>query len=327
MSSGTSDKKSDRSVATKPAKSGVTVKAPRKIKKPKYQSFRLQKRIAPQGTKLPSAFALMRQSLMTLRQNWKVFGMIVVLYAVVNFVVVKGFSAGINVSDVKETLSTMFDGRAGSLLSGLSLFVYMIGTSGTDSTGTAGAYQFTWMIVVSLAIIWGLRQAHANKRFTVRDAFYGGMYPFIPFILVLLVVALQFLPAILGGILYTSIVSGGIAATAIESLLWGLIFAILIVVSLYMLTAAIFALYIVCLPDMRPMKALRSARELVVTRRWTVVRKLAFLPLFLLIAGAIIVVPFIIFAAPVASWVFFIVSMLSLAVLHSYLYTVYRSLL
>ena len=57
-----------------------------------------------------------------------------------------------------------------------------------------------------------------------------------------------------------------------------------------------FALYIVTLPDMTPMKALRSARELVRYRRWTVLRKVLFLPLMLLVVAAIIMVPIIILA-------------------------------
>jgi len=307
--------------------SSATTGKPRKIKKAQYKSFSLQKRIGQQGATLPSAFKLMGSALRILRHNWRLFGLIVLIYGVINYVVVQGFSGGLNINEIKGTLSSLFSGKAGSILAGLSLFVYMIGTSGMQTNSTTGAYQFFWIVIISLALIWALRQVYAGKRIRVRDAFYNGMYPFIPFLLVLLVVALQFVPAILGGILYTSVVNGNLAATDIETAIWMVVFAITILITLYMLTSALFALYIVCLKDMTPMKALRSARQLVATRRWLVLRKIVFLPIALFVGGAVCVVPFIIFFAPLALPVFLLVTMAGLAVLHSYLYALYRSLL
>ena len=89
------------------------------------------------------------------------------------------------------------------------------------------------------------------------------MYPLIPFILVLLVCCLQLLPLIIGSSLYSLVVSNGIAVQPIEKFVWALLFASLALLSLYMITSSLFALYISTLPDMTPMKALRSARELV----------------------------------------------------------------
>jgi phosphatidylglycerophosphate synthase len=75
------------------------------------------------------------------------------------------------------------------------------------------------------------------------------------------------------------------------------------------------------------MKALRSARELVRYRRWTILRKVLFLPLLLLIVTAIMMVPVISVVTPLAQWVFFILMMAAIAVVHSYMYTLYRELL
>jgi hypothetical protein len=94
-----------------------------------------------------------------------------------------------------------------------------------------------------------------------------------------------------------------------------------------MISSSLFALYIVTLPDMTPMKALRSARELVRHRRWTVLRKILCLPLILLVAGAVIMLPIIIVLTPLAQWVFFLLTMLALVAAHAYMYTLYRELL
>jgi hypothetical protein len=94
-----------------------------------------------------------------------------------------------------------------------------------------------------------------------------------------------------------------------------------------MVSSSIFALYIVTLPDVTPMQALRSARELVRYRRWSIARKVLFLPVSLLVIAAVIMVPVILLVTPASEWVFFILSMLSIAVIHSYMYSLYRELL
>jgi len=142
-----------------------------------------------------------------------------------------------------------------------------------------------------------------------------------------LVVGLQLVPLGVGSALYSTVINNGIAVTVVEKIIWGLLFFVLAVLSLYMLSSSLFALYIVTLPDMTPFKALRSARELVRYRRWTVLRKIIFLPLGLLLLAAIVVVPVIIFITPAAQWVFFVCTMAGLALVHSYMYNLYRELL
>src|SRR5690606_28518012 len=118
--------------------------------------------------------------------------------------------------------------------------------------------QMLLLLIASLAIIWALRKTHGDVKVRARDAFYQGMYPLIPFILVLLVIGLQLLPLLLGSSLYSLVTTNGIAVHAIEQTAWLLLFGGLSLLSLYMLSSSLFALYIVTLPNMTPMKALRS---------------------------------------------------------------------
>jgi hypothetical protein len=94
-----------------------------------------------------------------------------------------------------------------------------------------------------------------------------------------------------------------------------------------MVSSSVFALYIVTLPDVTPMQALRSARELVRHRRWSIARKVLFLPVSLLVIAAAIMIPVILLLTPASEWAFFVLSMFSLAVIHSYMYGLYRELL
>jgi hypothetical protein len=182
-------------------------------------------------------------------------------------------------------------------------------------------------LITSLAVIWALRQTLLGKKNRVRDAYYRGMYPLVPFLLVLLVIALQLLPLLIGSTIYSIVLSNGIAVHAWEKIAWSGLFAGLTVITLYLISSSIFALYAVTIPDTTPMNALRSARQLVQGRRWVVIRKLLALPVLLLIAAAIIMLPIILVVTPLAPWIFFLLTMLSLTVMHTYLYLLYRELL
>ena len=94
-----------------------------------------------------------------------------------------------------------------------------------------------------------------------------------------------------------------------------------------MITASIFAMYIVTLPDMTPIKALKSARGLVQYRRWEVMRKLLFLPIITVIIGVILLVPIVMFLTPVAEPVFLVFSSSLIVLAHAYVYGLYKELL
>lgn len=304
----------------------VAKKAPRKLKRPQYKTFKLQQRIKTiEAT--PSAFKITKMAATLLWQNKKLFAGIAVIYGALNILLVRGLTGSLDVASLKSQLDQVFNGQLGQLGSSLAVFAVLVGSSGSGVSSSASVYQAVLILVVSLAVIWSLRQRLAGAPVRMRDGFYRGMYPLVPFILVLIVVGLQLLPMVVGASLYSLVMSGGIAVYAIEKVFWLLLLILLSLLSLYMICSSLFALYIVTLPDMTPMKALRSARELVRHRRWPILRKLLFLPIILLLATALIVVPIIIFVAPAAQWVVFALSMVSIIVIHTYMYTLYRELL
>jgi len=300
---------------------------PRQLKAPKYRSFRLQKRIKPQGPKVKGGLKLLRQAVVLLAKNWKVFAGIIAVYGVLNVALVQGFSAVDGLTDVKATLDKLFTGSWDQLGNGITLFVYLLGSSGNTLSPTAGAYQLMLTLVISLALIWALREVNTGRTIRIRDGFYQGVYPLVQFVLTLAVLGIQLLPMAVGVMLYSTVTSNGIAASGMEQLLWAVVGVLFALVSLYMLSSSLFALYIVTLPGMTPLAALRSARQLVANRRLLVLRRVIFLPLALLFVAAVLVIPLILFATPVAPWAFFVITMIFIAVIHSYLYALYRELL
>lgn len=309
----------------------VTVKktneGPRKRKKPQYKSFRLHKKIKTTAPKLPSAFKLFKSSLGVIRRNKRAFLFLTLIYALLSLVLVRGFDGSLDVTELKDTLKEFIDGNYASLAITATLFGALVTSTGKTITATGSVYQSVLLLVICLATIWMLRKILINEKVRVKDAFYKGMGPLVPFLLVLMAIGFQLIPLAVGSWIYNIVSANGIAITVIEKVIWFIIFMLLVVLSLYMISSSIFALFIVTLPNMTPMKALRSARQLVLHRRWQVIRKLIFLPFGLVVTAAIIMLPILLFLTDIADMFFFVLTMLGTIFTLTYVYLLYRELL
>lgn len=311
----------------KKKKTGKLKPQVRRIEAPKYRTLKLTKRIKHPNPNLPLARKLFKESLGHLWKYRKPFAGITLLYLGFTILLVKGLSSTGDVSAIKSGFEDVLSGTTGQIATGVAVFSFLVSNASGVSSEVAGTYQSMLLIIVSLALIWALRQTHAGKKVGVREAFYRGMYPLVSFLTVLLIIGLQFIPLVVSSWLFSVTITSGLAVTGVEQFLWVSLCIAMTLLSLYMVSSSVFALYVVTLPDMTPMRALRSARELVRYRRWTVLRKVLFLPLVVFVFGAIIVVPVILFLTPLAEWVFFGLTMATLAVTHSYFYSLYRELL
>lgn len=278
--------------------------------------------------KLPSSFKLFAQACRLPARHWEIFGGIMLLFTILNVIMIGGFSQADDLQNLKAALNDVFSGNLGKLATGFTLFGSLIGDgTGTAANGAAQAYQSMLLVVFSLALIWALRQVYAEQSIRIRDAFYQGMQPLIPFVLVLLAIGLRMLPATFGGFIYGALIVSGVLRNNIEFLFGGLIVFILLAWTIYMLCSALFAAYIVTLPEMTPLQALRSSKAIVRFRRGSVLRKLLFLPLALFLAAAFIMVPVSLLLTPIAAVVFFFLVVIGVLVSHSYMYALYRELI
>ncbi len=308
-------------MARPPAK----IAEPRRLKLSRKR-FALPKHIS-HPVKLPSVFYLTKKTALALWENRVLFGIIALVYAVLTVIFVQGLSSGINTSSLKSGLEHLAHGDFQVLLSNLGVFAILVSSAASTTSPVSGAYQFLLALITTLAVIWAIRQRLSGSHIRLRDVYYKGMYPLIPFILVLFVICVQLLPLVIGAKLYDIVITNGIAVHLIEKLFWLALFIILAFWSLFMVSSSIFGLYIVTLPDMTPLAALRSAKGVVRYRRWTILRKILWLPMVLLIITAIIMLPVIAFVASLAQWVLFFLSMTGLVVVNVYMYILYRELL
>lgn len=313
--------------ATKPNSGKVTSGAKRQLKRPKYKPLHIGKKLKPTKPPLPNVLKLTRQATTLIWNHKRLFLGITLVYGLLDLVLVHGLASHTDVVSLKQNLNQVLTGYFKGLASGLTIFVVLVGSTGSGASQSAGAYQLFLTLIVSLAIIWALRQVTSGLKITVRDAYYRGIYPLVPFIVVLFIIGLQLLPLIIGTGLYSIVTTNGIAVLVWEKIGWALLAIALTSLSLYWLCSSLFAIYIVTLPNMTPLKALRSARELVRYRRLIVIRKILWLPLVLLVAAVVIMLPIIFWLSLIAQWVFYILTLLVIGVLHSYMYSLYRELI
>lgn len=308
-------------------KTRITAESVRKVDLPKYKSFRMHKRIKHPGTKLSGSFKLLKKAGGHIRKHWRVFMMVAAVYFLLNVLLVKGLSASLDVGAFRDAISELIGGNLGRVTAGLALFGVLVTSSTQGITEAANVYHSLVLVIISLAVIWILRQTHAGNAVRAKEAFYRGMYPLVPFILVLLVIGLQLLPFLFGTFILNIVVSGGLAITFAEQFLWWTLLFLTALLSLYMVTSSVFALFIVTLADVTPMQALRSARELVRHRRWVIMRKVVFIPVALIILAACIMIPVILIIPVLAEWIFVGLLGIGISVLLSYGYSLYRELL
>lgn len=299
----------------------------RRLKNASYKSFRLSKRLKTPRPKLPSAWALAKASAKTLKLNWKLFGGISLVYTVLLLFLVRGFTSGQEIATTKTVLETLSNaGNAGS-----SIIIFSDLLTGSAATSeVASLYQAIIFVVCSLAFIWAFRQVHSKKtapNIRIRDAFYKGMYPLIPVLLVGGIIILQLAPLVIAGVVYSAMVASGLAVTFVEQACWLAIAGLLILLSLYMLGASSMAVFAATLPDVSPLEALRGAKKYVQHRRFVVIAKLLWLSVAVLLMLGIVVLPIIAFIPVAAEFVFFLCSVLILPFTIGYMYNLYRALL
>jgi hypothetical protein len=309
-------------------KTSKTTGKRRLVKYSNYKSFRLQKRIKRLKKKTPSSFKVFAETTKHLSAHKRVYIKLTLLATFLNLLLVKGFTGGTDVDELKILFDELV-GNAGQITQSLGIFSVLLSNTTSAQTDSGSLYQVFLIIILSLAYIWTVRRLYGKKRIklSLRESFYKSTHPLIAFLGVLFVIGAQMIPITVGAFLYATVIEGGLAVNNLEVFLWLLMIFLLVLLSFYWLTASVFAMYIVTLPDTRPISAIKSAGDLVRFRRWELMRKVLFLPFALLLIMAVIMLPIISFLPVIAEWTVYILSMLGVLFAHLYLYHLYRKLL
>ncbi len=279
--------------------------------------------------KLKSSFRLLKESIQVIVKNYRILGLIMGVYALIYLVLVLGFSVSGNATTLSGQLKSTFHGSLGSIAKSFNVYGLLLNSSSSSTAAnpSSGVFQGVLFVVISLVLIYSFRKLYNGSKLGLKEAYYNSTYPLIPYTLVLILVTIELIPMTLGLYLYSTVISGGIAVGTIERLIWIAITLALVLVSVYFISSSIFALFIISLEHMTPMKALRSARNLVRKRRTSIALKILFVPFFILISISIIMLIIILSVPVIANWTLQILLMLSLVFIFSYLYNLYRNLI
>ena len=323
-----SDSKTKKSTKKKSAPTPPKEQQPKRIFRFLKPATKEEKQaVITEHNKLPSEFKLLSRACKQLINKWQLLGGILLVYALIDLVLVGGNTASTSLPVAKHGLENFLHGQVNNFTSGFTLFSFLVNSGNTSNNDAASAYELVLLLIISVVYIWALRQIYANQKVRIRDAFYVGTYPIIPFVLILLVMGIQLLPLAIGASIYTNLLSGGYLVGTPPHVIAVLIFLLFASWTVYMLCSSIIALYIVTLPNMTPWKALMAARDLVRFRRWIVLRKLLFLIVTVAIGGVILLIPIALFATPAAMLLFLVLTALTVGVIHSYIYELYREML
>lgn len=304
----------------------------RKKKKPEYKSFRLRKRIKPASFKpIPSAWFLWKDSTKFIKQHWKKVTLFLLIYMFLYILFVRGLGSAIDFANVKQNLSAN-GSTANGLTRSLIFFTVLVSASSATNSDLAAAYQSIIFTIGSLAFIWLIRALHSknSKNIRVKDAFYQGMQPLIPFILVFFILALEIIPLSIA----TYLLSIALSSTGIsifETGIFILLAALVSLISLYLVSGTWSALYIVTLPKAEPWASVKASNKLISVHRWYVMRRLLALVAFVLLTAAILIIPLLMVLPDgfeyIAEYGFYIYVLIAFTIAHTYLYKLYKSLL
>lgn len=277
---------------------------------------------------LPSVFTIIKSTFRHIKTHGKLFVKVTLIYIALLFVFVWLGGGLINAGNTKQTLNQTLGLSGNNIITNLTVFSMLVGSGGNNNE-LRSLYQTIIVILLGLVFIWIYRHTKADKPTVLkaRDPFYKGMTPLVPFLLVLFVVGLQLLPLLFGSALIGIVFGNELAVNAIEQTLWITLFLLTFALSAYWLASSLFALVIVTLPDMTPLKAIRTAKKMVKGRRFTVIKRLLGATLLaLLVIGAVVLAS--IYVAPVlAQALLLIFGIILLPIAIGYVYVLYQELL
>lgn len=323
--------------------SKVNVKIKNFLKRRPHRSFRVSKRRDyKKKVTIPGYFSLTSSTHQIIWKNKKLFGSLLLVYAVLTFIFIGIASQDLfnTLSDLlKDTGSKVSGGDFGSLGQAALLALTTVAGGATQNlTELQQVMAIFFGVYVWLTTVWILRNKLSGNKFKLRDAIYNSGGPFVPTLLISLLLIIQLVPFSLAVVIFSAAQLTGIAAGGVESMLLWAGTGLLITLSLYWLSATFFAMIIATLPGAYPWQAYKTASDIVTGRRLTLLYRIFWLALLIVIVWILIVLPAVIFNTWLGDiWPFFrnipfipiLILIMSTATLiwsATYIYLLYRKI-
>ena len=248
----------------------------------------------------------------------KLLGVILV-YAVLYFVFVMGFSLTSSMGSAVNS-STSKINQTSTLLSYAISNMY----NGNSQSDAVVLTQLLLFLIAVMAIIWLLKNLSEGKNVKVLDAFYEGTAHFIPTLVVATVLVLSLIPALFAGaFLSVALKSSG---SSMETTLVFLLSALTLFFGLLLFTMLWPAFYISATTRVRPLKALKQSIALTKLRRTKVLGRITLLFITLISLFLVVLYLFAVISTSLIPYVLFVLVFGIFLFSQVYLYELYRSL-
>lgn len=267
---------------------------------------------------------LIRSSLRFFADNWRVLGIILLVYAGSYFVLAYA-TPNINLPDLfnraNEAGSSIGLGRKLQALSG-AIFSYR-----SNATDFARWAQFFLAIIFSLVFIHAIREIHKGNNLRARDALYSGTSNLIPFVMGMSMIALQLIPFTFIAVAYNIGMSRGLFIGLMEKY-GATIFLILSgLLTFWFIPTAIVSLYAVTLPGVYPSRAMQAVRIMVSQRRLEVITHLILFILFIFLSYLVLLLLLVTYLPRFANLSLDLFFLVALPLIHIMMYKLYLKLL
>jgi hypothetical protein len=277
------------------------------------------KNSTPIANKIPGFIELVKNSSTFILHHKKKLGGITLVYAVMYFIFIMGFSMTSSIGNTVDPSASKIS-QTGTMLSYAISNMY----NGNSQSDAIVLTQLLLFLIASMAAIWAIGRLKEGKEIKVLDSFYQGTARLVPTLVVCTVLVLAMIPALLASaFLSVSLRSSG---SSMESVIIFTVSAIILYFALLLLSMLWPAFYISAESQTRPIKSLKEAIALTKNRRTKILGRISLLFVFLLVIFFAALYLFAMISTAFIPYILFITTFKIFIFSQVYLYELYRSL-
>lgn len=250
-------------------------------------------------TELPSLTSQASAAFKMFFKFWKIFLPLLLIFVGLYIFLIGAMSEN-TLADVKanveQTNKDVADGKIGTVgKAGLTL-LGIISTGGLTTMNDAQVviavllFTIIWLVTIYLA-----RHLLAGyQEIKMRDGFYSALSPLVSTLVVGLIIFLEAIPIMLTIIVFQVALTTEFPSTPFYALLFFMFAALMITLSLYLLSSSFFAIIVVSAPGLYPLTAVRMAKNLIMGRRLRFLIRVFYLVIIVALLYLLLLMPAII---------------------------------
>ena len=250
-------------------------------------------------TELPSLTSQASAAFKMFFKFWKIFLPLLLIFVGLYIFLIGAMSEN-TLADVKanveQTNKDVADGKIGTVgKAGLTL-LGIISTGGlttmNDAQVVIAVLLFTIIWLVTIYLARHLLAGHQEIK--MRDGFYSALSPLVSTLVVGLIIFLEAVPIMLTIIVFQVALTTEFLSTPFYALLFFMFAALMITLSLYLLSSSFFAIIVVSAPGLYPLTAIRMAKNLIMGRRLRFLIRVFYLVIIVALLYLLLLMPAII---------------------------------